>query len=54
MSAKIIDGKLVAAEIRAEIKAKAASLAKRGVVPGLGVILVGLDPASVSYVTAKE
>jgi len=54
MSARIIDGKLVAAEIRAEVKAKAAKLAAKGVVPGLAVILVGLDPASVSYVTAKE
>jgi len=54
MSAKIIDGKLVAAEIRAEVKAKAAKLAEKGIVPGLAVILVGLDPASLSYVTAKE
>jgi methylenetetrahydrofolate dehydrogenase (NADP+)/methenyltetrahydrofolate cyclohydrolase len=54
MSARIIDGKLVAAEIRGEVKAKAAKLAAKGVVPGLAVILVGLDPASVSYVTAKE
>jgi methylenetetrahydrofolate dehydrogenase (NADP+)/methenyltetrahydrofolate cyclohydrolase len=54
MSARIIDGKLVAAEIRDEVKAKAAKLAAKGVVPGLAVILVGLDPASVSYVTAKE
>jgi methylenetetrahydrofolate dehydrogenase (NADP+) / methenyltetrahydrofolate cyclohydrolase len=54
MAARIIDGKLVASEIRAEIKAKAAKLAERGIVPGLAVILVGLDPASVSYVTAKE
>jgi methylenetetrahydrofolate dehydrogenase (NADP+)/methenyltetrahydrofolate cyclohydrolase len=36
------------------VKAKAAKLAAKGVVPGLAVILVGLDPASVSYVTAKE
>ncbi|MEN6364733.1 MAG: bifunctional methylenetetrahydrofolate dehydrogenase/methenyltetrahydrofolate cyclohydrolase FolD [Rectinema sp.] len=54
MSAHIIDGKAVAEEIRGEIKAKAQKLAARGVVPGLGVILVGFDPASVSYVTAKE
>ena len=54
MAAKIIDGKLVAAEIRGEIKAKAAKLAEKGIVPGLAVILVGLDPASLSYVSAKE
>ncbi|MBL8968064.1 MAG: bifunctional methylenetetrahydrofolate dehydrogenase/methenyltetrahydrofolate cyclohydrolase FolD [Spirochaetaceae bacterium] len=54
MSARIIDGKKVAEEIRAEIKARAASLAKEGLVPGLGVILVGEDPASLSYVSAKE
>jgi len=54
MSAKIIDGKQVAADIRAELKNEVASLRDRGVVPGLGVILVGDDPASKSYVTAKE
>ena len=55
MSAKIIDGKLLAANLRGEIAAGVAELkAKRGVVPGLAVILVGDNPASVSYVTAKE
>lgn len=54
MSAKIIDGKEIAAEIRAEIRDKASALAAAGIVPGLGVILVGEDPASVSYVTGKE
>jgi methylenetetrahydrofolate dehydrogenase (NADP+)/methenyltetrahydrofolate cyclohydrolase len=54
MSAIIIDGKAVARDIRKEIHEKAASLAERGIVPGLAVILVGEDPASVSYVTAKE
>ncbi len=54
MTAKIIDGKQVAADIRAELKAKAADLKEKNVVPGLGVILVGEDPASQSYVTAKE
>ena len=52
---KIIDGKLLAAELRAEIKAGVESLKKeKGIVPGLAVILVGDNPASVSYVTAKE
>ncbi len=54
MTAEIIDGKQIAAEIRAELKAEVARLAEQGVVPGLGVILVGDDPASHSYVTGKE
>lgn len=54
MSAKIIDGKQVAADIRAELKAEVAALKEKGIVPGLGVVLVGEDPASKSYVTAKE
>ena len=54
MAAKIIDGKQVAADIRGEIAAKVAELKKKGVQPGLAVILVGEDPASVSYVTGKE
>ena len=55
MSAKVIDGKKLAAETRAEIAAGVAALkAERGVTPGLAVILVGENPASVSYVTAKE
>ena len=54
MSAKLIDGKQIAADIRAELKAEVSALKKQGIVPGLGVILVGDDPASRSYVTAKE
>jgi methylenetetrahydrofolate dehydrogenase (NADP+)/methenyltetrahydrofolate cyclohydrolase len=54
MTAKIIDGKQVAADMREELKAEVAKLKKKGIVPGLGVILVGEDPASKSYVTAKE
>ena len=55
MRAQIIDGKKLAAETRAEIAAGVAALkAERGVAPGLAVILVGDNPASVSYVTAKE
>jgi methylenetetrahydrofolate dehydrogenase (NADP+)/methenyltetrahydrofolate cyclohydrolase len=54
MAAKIIDGKQVAAEMQAELKTEVAQLKKEGIVPGLGVILVGDDPASQSYVTAKE
>jgi len=54
MTAKIIDGKQIAAQMREELKAEAARLKERGIVPGLGVILVGDNPASQSYVTAKE
>ena len=55
MEAKIIDGKQLAANLRAEIAAGVAALkAEKGVTPGLAVILVGDNPASVSYVTAKE
>ncbi len=52
---KIIDGKALAQNLRGEIAAGAATLRKeKGVTPGLAVILVGDNPASVSYVTAKE
>ena len=52
---KLIDGKELAKNLRAEITAKTAALkAEKGITPGLAVILVGENPASVSYVTAKE
>jgi len=55
MTARIIDGKLIAEEIRKEIAAETAELReKHGIVPGLVTILVGQNPASVSYVTAKS
>ncbi|HOI44597.1 MAG TPA: tetrahydrofolate dehydrogenase/cyclohydrolase catalytic domain-containing protein [Candidatus Aminicenantes bacterium] len=53
MSAQIIAGKEVSAQIREELKARVAALKSKGILPGLGVILVGEDPASVSYVTGK-
>jgi methylenetetrahydrofolate dehydrogenase (NADP+)/methenyltetrahydrofolate cyclohydrolase len=54
MVAEIISGKEVAKTIREELAQKVAALkADKGVTPGLAVILVGEDPASVSYVTAK-
>jgi len=54
MTAEIISGKDVAQTIRAELSAEVAELKqKHGVVPGLCTVLVGEDPASVSYVTAK-
>ena len=52
--AKIIDGRKIAAEIRAEIKIKVAELARRGTVPGLAMVLVGDDPASHVYVRGKK
>ncbi len=55
MSATILDGKALAVTMREEIKARVAQLKeKTGITPGLGVVLVGEDPASKSYVTAKE
>lgn len=54
MTAKIIDGKQIAADMQAELKAEIAKLKRRNIVPGLGVILVGEDSASQSYVIAKE
>ena len=54
MAAKIIDGKAISEVIRSELKEKVARLSASGKRPGLGVILVGDNPASRSYVTAKE
>ncbi len=54
MAARIIDGKQVSEDIRSELKARVAALSSKGVTPGLAVVLVGEDPASVSYVTGKE
>ncbi|MCK5200265.1 MAG: bifunctional 5,10-methylene-tetrahydrofolate dehydrogenase/5,10-methylene-tetrahydrofolate cyclohydrolase, partial [Spirochaetales bacterium] len=54
MAAEIIDGKLIASEIREDLKKEVEKLKDGGITPGLGVILVGADPASMSYVTAKE
>jgi len=55
MSAEILNGKSLAADMRLDIAAQVAELKeKTGITPGLGVILVGVDPASTSYVTAKE
>jgi len=54
VTATIIDGKAIAADMRAELKAQVERLKQKGIVPGLGVVLVGEDPASASYVRAKE
>lgn len=54
MSAIIIDGKQIAADVRADVAAKVAELKEKGIAPCLAVILVGENPASVSYVTGKQ
>jgi methylenetetrahydrofolate dehydrogenase (NADP+)/methenyltetrahydrofolate cyclohydrolase len=53
MTAKIIDGRAVAAQVRARVKERVARLRRAGVVPGLAVILVGDDAASRVYVGTK-
>jgi methylenetetrahydrofolate dehydrogenase (NADP+)/methenyltetrahydrofolate cyclohydrolase len=52
--AVIIDGKAIAAKIREEARLRAEEVKKRGIVPCLAVVLVGEDPASVSYVRGKR
>ena len=55
ISATIIDGKTIAADLRATVKAQTAHLrAARGIVPGLAVVLIGDDAASQSYVASKS
>jgi methylenetetrahydrofolate dehydrogenase (NADP+)/methenyltetrahydrofolate cyclohydrolase len=54
VTARILDGKAVLATIKDELKARVAALADRGVVPGLGTVLVGDDPGSRWYVGAKH
>lgn len=53
MTAKIISGADVAAEIREELKGRVKQVVDKGVTPSLAVVLVGEDPASISYVTGK-
>jgi methylenetetrahydrofolate dehydrogenase (NADP+)/methenyltetrahydrofolate cyclohydrolase len=55
MSAIIIDGKTIAADLRAAVKVETEQLrAAHGIVPGLAVVLIGDDPASQSYVASKS
>ena len=54
MSASILDGKATAAAVKADLKERVAVLAARGVLPGLGTILVGDDPGSRAYVSGKH
>jgi methylenetetrahydrofolate dehydrogenase (NADP+)/methenyltetrahydrofolate cyclohydrolase len=53
MTARIIDGKAIAAEFRAEFAIRVERLKRRGIVPGLAVVIVGEDPASQVYVRNK-
>src|ERR1700722_17462319 len=50
---KLIDGKAIAEKVHAESRAGAEELKKRGITPGLAVVLVGDDPPSRAYVRAK-
>ena len=52
--ARLMDGALLAQKVRAEVAADVVELRRRGVVPGLTVVLVGDDPASAVYVGGKE
>jgi methylenetetrahydrofolate dehydrogenase (NADP+)/methenyltetrahydrofolate cyclohydrolase len=54
VTATLLDGNATLAAIKGELKARVAALAERGVVPGLGTVLVGDDPASHWYVNAKH
>lgn len=54
MSAVILDGKKTAGDIKRELASKVSELAQSGVKPGLGTLLVGDDPGSVSYVAGKH
>jgi methylenetetrahydrofolate dehydrogenase (NADP+)/methenyltetrahydrofolate cyclohydrolase len=52
--AQVLDGKAVAAAVKAELAERVAALRERGVVPGLGTVLVGDDPGSHAYVAGKH
>jgi methylenetetrahydrofolate dehydrogenase (NADP+) / methenyltetrahydrofolate cyclohydrolase len=54
MTAQVLDGKALAAQIRAGLTQRVAALAERGIVPGLGTVLVGDDPGSRAYVNGKH
>jgi methylenetetrahydrofolate dehydrogenase (NADP+)/methenyltetrahydrofolate cyclohydrolase len=54
VTARILDGKAVAAQVRAEVAGRVEALSAHGVVPGLAAVLVGDDPASKIFVGAKQ
>ena len=54
MASRVLDGKATAATIKAELAERVAALRERGIVPGLGTLLVGDDPGSTWYVNGKH
>jgi methylenetetrahydrofolate dehydrogenase (NADP+)/methenyltetrahydrofolate cyclohydrolase len=54
MSATILDGRALAASIKRDLTTRVKELKKKGIAPGLGTILVGEDPGSLSYVAGKH
>lgn len=54
MSAQILDGKVVASAIKADLTNRVSALKLKAITPGLGTILVGDDPGSLSYVAGKH
>ncbi|MDR0626385.1 MAG: bifunctional methylenetetrahydrofolate dehydrogenase/methenyltetrahydrofolate cyclohydrolase, partial [Bifidobacteriaceae bacterium] len=53
-TARLLDGRRAASDIKADLKGRVAALRERGVEPGLGTVLVGADPGSVIYVNGKH
>ena len=53
-AARVLDGKATAAALKAELAERVVALRERGVVPGLGTVLVGEDPGSLTYVAGKH
>ena len=54
MSSKILDGKALAKLAEEDIQTSVSDLKKKGITPTLATILVGLDPASATYVKMKQ
>jgi methylenetetrahydrofolate dehydrogenase (NADP+)/methenyltetrahydrofolate cyclohydrolase len=54
MTATILDGKALATTIKGQLAARVTSLKANGIAPGLGTVLVGDDPGSISYVAGKH
>lgn len=54
MTARILDGKAAAAAVKEDLRERVKALAERGIVPGLGTVLVGDDPGSRAYVDGKH
>ena len=54
MTAKVLDGKATAAQIKEELRLRVKALTDRGITPGLGTVLVGADPGSQAYVNGKH